>query len=71
MKAILEFNLPEDNDQWRIYDNAMNYYSALCELERYIRDETKFAELTKEEYKNMERVKKRFYEVLNDNNIEL
>lgn len=71
MKVFFEFNLPEDRDEWRIYDNAMNYYLALVQLERYIREQNKYAELTEEESLKMLEVKDKFYEALSENNIEL
>lgn len=71
MKAYFEFNLPDDQEEWQIYDNAMNYYLALIELERFIREQTKYVQLTDEQSEKMEEVKNTFYEILTDNNINL
>ena len=34
MKAILEFNLPEDKENFDLANNALNYYSALFEFDQ-------------------------------------
>jgi hypothetical protein len=39
MKAILEFNLPEDKGEFDFANNAVNYYSALFEFDQWLRSE--------------------------------
>ena len=42
MKATLEFNLPEDKDEFNYATNGINYYSALCEFDQWLRSEYKY-----------------------------
>ena len=42
MKAILEFNLPEDKEDFDFATNGINYYSALCEFDQWLRSEYKY-----------------------------
>ena len=37
MKAILEFNLPEESVEWGIYKDAEKMYSVIWELDQYLR----------------------------------
>ena len=36
MKAILEFNLPEDQSEYRIATNASKYYSVLWDIQEHL-----------------------------------
>ena len=42
MKAILEFNLPEDKEDFDFATNGINYYSALVEFDNWLRSEYKY-----------------------------
>ena len=49
MKAILEFNLPEDEGRYNIAHSAMDLYCTLLDIDRLCRDKLKHGELgTKE-----------------------
>lgn len=37
MKAIIEFNLPEDEDEFKIYSQSSEMYSALFDLKNKVR----------------------------------
>ena len=39
MKATLEFNLPEDKEDFDFATNGINYYSALVEFDQWLRSE--------------------------------
>jgi hypothetical protein len=49
-KAILEFNLPEDGDDFRYAINGEEYYIALRNIREDVRQIWKYRELSKEEY---------------------
>ena|GEM_PF-1811014 len=49
-KAILEFNLPEDGDDFRYAINGQEYYIALHNIREDIRQIWKYRELNKKEY---------------------
>jgi hypothetical protein len=37
MKAILEFNLPEESVEWGIHKDAEKMYSVIWEMDQYLR----------------------------------
>lgn len=71
MKVILEFNRPEDNEDIEIHMNAVKYYCALTDFSNYLRSKLKYAELSEEEAKILEEVRTKFFEIQNDNEINI
>lgn len=69
MKAILEFNLPEDKEEYEMTINASKYYLALWGIKQELRKQLKYAELSEQEYEIYEKVSDKFYEILGDNGI--
>jgi hypothetical protein len=66
MKAILEFNLPEDKEDFDFVTNAVNYYSALCEFDQWLRSEYKY-----NGNEAMVEVREKLNEIINENNIKI
>ena len=64
MKAILEFNLPEDKEDFDFATNGINYYSALTEFDNWLRSEYKYND--KEE---MYAVREKLNYFINENNV--
>lgn len=50
MKAILEFDLPEDNDDFQAAINGSNYKSCVWNFDQLLRSEMKYKELSHETY---------------------
>jgi len=48
MKAILEFNLPEDNVEYELVNNAGKMHSVLWEMDQWLRTQYKY--MPDEEY---------------------
>jgi hypothetical protein len=71
MKAILEFNLPEDKYEWENAMRADAMYSVLWDLSQELRTLWKYEELSEEEWNMVERIRNKFYEILGDNQINL
>ena len=71
MKAKLTFNLPDDQHEWDNAVNANAMYLALWDISQEIRTLWKYEELSEEEWNMVERIRDKFYEILNDNHIEL
>jgi hypothetical protein len=70
MKAVLEFNLPEDDFEYRTCNQASDMWSSLIELKDYFRNELKYNDkLTEEEYKVLESTQTRFFDILADNKV--
>jgi hypothetical protein len=42
MKAVLEFNLPEDQYEYDTANNASKYRSVLWDLDQYLRNKVKY-----------------------------
>jgi hypothetical protein len=62
-KAILEFNLPEEKDEFDMTNNVMKYYSIILHVGQQLRSIIKYDEnLTNEEHKVYEKI----YRILND-----
>ena len=66
MKAILEFNLPEDKDEYDFANNGINYYSALVEFDQWLRSEYKY-----NGNEAMFEVRKKLNEIINENNVKI
>ena len=66
MKATLEFNLPDDQEDFKHATNGFNYYMALVEMDQWLRAEYKYND-NEEMYEA--RVKMR--QIISDNNVEI
>ncbi len=66
MKATLEFNLPEDNEEFNHATNGFNYYMALVEMDEWLRSEYKYN--GKEE---MYEVRNKLREIIFENNVKI
>ena len=66
MKATLEYNLPEDRDDFNYANNGFNYYMALVEMDEWLRSEYKYND--KEE---MYEVREKLREIILENNVKL
>ena len=64
MKATLEFNLPEDKENFEFATNGFNYYMALSEMDQWLRSEYKYND--KEE---MYAVREKLNYFINENNV--
>ena len=71
MKATLEFNLPEDQADFDLAIQGGNMYSALWDISKELRTLYKYEELDEKEWKMVERIRDKFYEILDENQIKL
>ena len=71
MKAKLTFNLPEDQVEFDFAMQGSKMYSALWDISQELRTIWKHEELSEEEFKMVERIRDKFYEILGDNQITL
>jgi hypothetical protein len=72
MKATLKFNLPEDDFEYKLCNQASDMWSALMEFKEYMRDELKYNDnLIQSEFERLEVVQTKFFEIINNNNIKL
>ncbi len=73
MKAILEFNLPEDNQDFNMAVNAMKFWSVLYELDQNLRAKTKYApdDLPQDKYDAYQEVRELLHQLMNEENVNL
>ena len=66
MKATLEYNLPEDRDDFNYANNGFNYYMALVEMDQWLRSEYKY-----NGKEDMYEVREKLNEIILENNVKL
>lgn len=73
MKAILEFNLPDDQQDFDLAANAMKFWDVLYELDQELRSKTKYApdDLPQDKYDAYQEVRDLLYELMSNNRISL
>ena len=73
MKAILEFNLPEDDQEYNLANNAMNFWNVLWELDQELRANTKYApdDMTDDDYDAYQKIRETLNELMIENNVSL
>ena len=73
MKAILEFNLPEDQEQFEDASNGWKWSLLVWELDQHLRNETKYApdSTPAEKYQAYCDLRDKLHEMLNNHNLEL
>lgn len=73
MKAILEFQLPEDQDQYELCNKSSDMYMVIWEMKQWLRSQTKYAsdETSEENVDAMYRCLDKFNELINDFNLEI
>jgi hypothetical protein len=73
MKAILEFNLPEDQAEYDLCNKASDMYSVIWEMKLWLRSETKYApdNISDDTINALYKCRDKFNELINDNNLEI
>ena len=64
MKAYIKFDLPEEQEEYETFNNALNYFCVLWDLDQWLRSEIKYCD--KNEYQP---VRDKLTELMNDRNI--
>lgn len=63
MIAKLEFDLPEDQDDFKFAIHGRDFYSVLWELDLFLRSEIKY------QNKDYQTIRDKLNELMNDNNL--
>lgn len=71
MEATLKYNLPDDQFEYDCAVKSTKMWSALTEIEDELRRQLKCEDLKENQYEMIELLRSYFYEVLNDNEINL
>jgi hypothetical protein len=69
MKAILEFDLPEDNYDFQAAINGNNYKTAIYNFDQLLRSEMKYKELSNETYNAYEWCREELRKILAEDNL--
>lgn len=71
MKAILEFNLPDDQEDFKMATNALSWYSVCWDLDQELRAKTKYAPdtLPQDKYDAYQEIRDLLREYMSDRNI--
>ena len=67
----MTFNLPEDQTEFDFAIQGGKMYSALWDISQELRTLWKYEELKQEEWDMVERIRNKFYEILDENQIKL
>lgn len=71
MKAILEFNLPEEREEFEHAQRGIEYLIVLQEFDNYLRGRLKYEELPDDVHKALQEARDRLYEELGARNTTL
>jgi hypothetical protein len=74
MKAILEFNLPEDNVEYELATKSSSMYMTLWDMDNWLRAQYKYMpdeEFNEVAYNTYEKCREKLRELMNERNIDL
>jgi hypothetical protein len=73
MKAILEFNLPEDQIDFEDASNGQKWSLSMWELDNWLRSQTKHPPegMSEDTWKALDDTREKLYEILNENGLKL
>jgi hypothetical protein len=71
MKAIIEFNLPEDGSEYKIFSSAQAMHSVLWDLQQFLRDKLRYGSKSKSVNDTVEKINTEFHKLLDEEKIEL
>jgi hypothetical protein len=73
MKAILKFNLPEDNIEFELATQGSNMHSVLWEFDQWIRGKMKYSsdDMSEDVYNAYEDCRNQLHELMENLNINL
>lgn len=66
MKATIEFNLPEENQEFSDVTNGVKYKLIIQDIMNNLRSKLKYEELKEEEYDLCEKLREEFFEIIDD-----
>lgn len=71
MEATLKFNLPDDEFEFNCAVKSTKMYFALTEIKDELRAIWKYEELKENQFEMVERIREKFFEILQENEINL
>ena len=71
MKATIEFNLPDDQHEFELMNDAGKMFYALIEIERMLRRWYKYETLNQSQYDIVEKIRDEFNDIIIQNQINI
>ena len=74
MKAILEFNLPEDQDDFELATKGGKWYSIVWEMDQWLRTQYKYMpdeEYSEDRYNAYVEAREKLFELMKENGVNL
>ena len=71
MKAKLTFNLPDEQHEFYCATKGQDMISVLWEVQKELRTLWKYEELNEDEHQIVERIREKFYSILEEHEINL
>lgn len=71
MKATLEFELPEETEDFDIATNGWKYRSVLCDIDNFLRSKLKYEELLPGEDGAYEKTRTELWNLINEHNVDI
>ena len=73
MKAILEFTLPEEQEQFEDASNGWKWSHSMWQLDQYLRAKVKYAsdDMPQAVFEALVEAREELYRILNENNLEM
>ena len=71
MKAILEFNLPEDDHEFEMATKGYKFHSVLWEMDQYLRSKIKYApdDMSDDTLNTLEQCRSQLHEFMGSYNV--
>lgn len=70
-KGILEFTLPEEDEEFKNASNGIVYKLILSDMDNYLRSRLKHEELSEPVREVLQAVRDKFWELLNEENVKI
>jgi hypothetical protein len=67
MKAILEFTLPEEKEEYTVARKGIDYKIAIDEFSDFLRSQLKYGELSEEKDAVYDEIREKWIEILQEN----
>jgi hypothetical protein len=71
MQVMFKFKLPQEQEECKIFENAQNMYCFVCDFSNFLREKLKYGNLTEDESRIYEILSNKFWELLNENEINI
>ena len=71
MKAVFEFNLPEDQNEYEVMSQASKTQSFLWEFSQQLRSWYKYGHQFKDAEDAVDKIREEFYRLLNEHDVNL